>query len=171
MNVQETNQNAETSQYCNIGINDTLKKEVAAKEKAALEVGSALRTSQLPKASVSRNVHLFCLDNLICSPSLSHKHTGLVCKNCLFSCYPRPGVGGFTNGNIGGGGGGADIIPSICSIYYEVLGYIQRISKDSSCIGVLVNGEGPGEAVDSVGEGFGGGGYCVLANSRYFGTG
>ena len=39
------------------------------------------------------------------------------------------------------------------------------------CIGVLVDGEGPGEAGDSVGEGFGGGGYCVLANSRYFGTG
>ena len=44
----------------------------------------------------------------------------------LFTCYPRPGVGGFTNGNIGGGGGGADIIPSICSIilsqyaWYEV---------------------------------------------------
>ena len=156
-------------QYCNIGINDTLKKEVAAKEKVALEVGSALRTPQLPKASVSRNVHLFCLDNQIARPL--YLTNILVCKNCLFSCYPRPGVGGFTTGNIGGGGGGADIIPSICSIYYEVLGYIQRISKDSSCIGVLVNGEGPGEAGDSVGEGFGGGGYCVLANSRYFGTG
>ena len=58
---------------------------MATKEKAALEVGSALRTSQLPKASVSCNVHLFCLDNQICSPSLSHEHSGLVCKNCLFT--------------------------------------------------------------------------------------
>ena len=95
----------------------------------------------------------------------------LVCKNCL---HVTPGLA-LEDSRLATLGEEVEVLISFHQydqyIMYHVLGYIQRISKDSSCIGVLVNGEGPGEAVDSVGEGFGGGGYCVLANSRYFGTG
>ena len=42
------------------------------------------------------------------SHNLSHENMGLVCKNFVF-----PGLALEDSQNIGGGGGGADIIPSI----------------------------------------------------------